>query len=478
MAILPGGPVYAKTAPEPPSNADTLVEVYNLLVQSHYSRPDADRILQGAIQGMLDVVGDPYSSYMTPAEYADFMNAIQQRYAGIGVTLDASEGRLLITEVFPQGPAFPAGILGGDEIMAVDGVPVEPGTVSSFPEKIRGAAGTPVTLLIKRGNLEITLTLTRAEIQLPLTSQSDLGNGVSYLRVLSFGATTAQESIAAIEAAEKQGAKGLVIDLRGNGGGSVLAALQMADALLEKGTLLIVHDEQGNPEAFTADAQASTLPVVVLIDGYSASASEILAGALQKNGRARLVGSQSFGKGTMQSPFELPNGGVLKLSVDRWELADGTSPDSVGLTPDVPIQTPELVIHAATALLNPSQATMTYSLTAGSVTVGGQAVAGAPRVVEREGKLYLPLRFTLEAMGQAVGWDQATSAVTFTMAGQPLQLDLQGGTLRSAGREMGQPGDLFVADGRTYLSVSLLDSLTGIAAAATEAEVTVRLGDQ
>lgn len=479
MTATPIAPVFAETVPAGGSpGSETLLEIYHLLIENHYSRPDADRILQGAIQGMLEVVNDPYTSYMTPAEYAEFLGSINQQYAGIGVGLENSSGRLLVSEVYDSTPAQAAGLRMGDEILEVDGLRVDATNSAVIPEKIRGAEGSQVRLLVRRGDAEpFSLAITRREIQLPMTTTADLGQGIHYLRIFSFGEHTAQEAIGAVTEAEQSGAKGLVIDLRGNGGGSVVAALEIADALLSEGTILVAHDENGELLELNADPAASQMPVVVLIDRNSASASEILAGALQKNGRAQLVGSRSFGKGTMQQPVELSKGGVLKLSVDRWQLADGSSPDVVGLTPDVPVETTALTLHAATSLLAPQSASVSYDRLSGSVQVSGQAVELGPLVLEREGKLYLPLRFTLEAMGHAVGWSPAEAAVSFTMGGQPVTLDLQAGSLRSAGLPLGAPGDLFVTDGRTYLSLPLLDSLTGISATADGSTVTVRLGD-
>lgn len=474
LAVLPGASAVA--APSE-ANVKTLVEIYTTLNESHYTHPNEELLLQGAIKGMLQVVGDPFTNYMSPSEYANFMGAVENQYAGIGVVLEPGEdGTLTIAQVYPGTPGEKAGLQAGDVIVAVGETAVTPANVEAMPAQVRGAAGTQVTLQVKRGEAApVAYVVTRAAIQLPTVNAVDLGGGITYLQIYTFGEKTAQEVSVALAQANKQGVKGLVIDLRSNGGGHVLAALQIADMLLSKGLILTVHDENGLAHPLLADPAAfPAVPVAVLVDQGSASASEMLAGALQQNGRAKLVGSRTFGKGTMQAAEELPNGGYLKVSVDQWVLADGKSPDHVGLTPDVAVASPSLVLPAALQVVQPGPVELVYSRTGAAAVWNGRAVGGAPALVERDGRVFLPLRFTAEALGRSVEWVASAQMASFELGGADVRVFPGLGTVTRNGSPVGAPGDVVSVDGRLYVAASAVAELLGRPVAVQSGSVTVR----
>ncbi|WP_274365971.1 S41 family peptidase [Paenibacillus thermotolerans] len=428
-------------------NKETLIRAYEELLQ-HYSKPDQEKLLEAAIQGMIQSVDDPYTNYMAPDEYKAFIDSINQNYAGIGIVAVADEERLglVVEEVFPGTPAEKSGLKAGDMIVKVDGKLPTPGKVQEMNLLIRGKEGTPVTLYIIRDGKEMTVQAIRAQIQLPLVQRTDMGGGVHAIGIRSFGDKTTEEFKKAYKEAAAAGAKGIILDLRGNGGGIVQSALDIADFFLKKGTILIFHDEEGNEMEITADPEGEDIPLAVLIDGNSASASEMLAGALQKNKRAILVGETSFGKGTMQSPVNMPNGAFVKVSIERWELPDGSIIDKKGIVPDIRISHPALAANAAVQALLPKR-TQVLTMTAGKDTadLNGAVIGKAPKPVVKNGKVYIPLRFTVEALGSEVRW--AGGETSFVLGGKEFKV--------------GKGQDTFVSGGVTFISANAFSTLIG-----------------
>ncbi|KEO84030.1 S41 family peptidase [Tumebacillus flagellatus] len=445
-------PASGASAAVDTKNLDTLTKVYTLLVNDHFTHPDQEKLLQAAIQGMLNELNDPFSNYFTPEEYQQFVNAIEQAYAGVGLLLEHSEDgqALVVKDVYPGTPAEQGGLQAGDRIIQVDDTPADPSALDKLADLLRGKADTTVTLTMLRGSdAPKTVTLTRKAIELPMVAEKDLGDGVGYIRIYSFGDRTTQEYSKALADLQSKGAKKLVLDLRGNGGGLVKSALEIADSLLTKGVILQIHQD-GDVVSLEADAAGDDqIPVDVLIDRNSASASEMLAGALQKNNRAKLVGETSYGKGTMQEPIELPNGGYLKVSVDQWMLADGKSPDHVGLTPDVRMTRPESFLNAALADLEPSRA-QTVTLNADDKTL--------PAPIEADGHLYLPLRYTVEMLGAPVAWVPERDEAQFTLQGHRVVVSLADGAVTIDGSRL-SGNAARVIGGSTYLSVDVLKAL-------------------
>jgi carboxyl-terminal processing protease len=287
---------------------------------------------------------DPYSDYMTPEDYEMFSMAANQEYVGVGIEVGQFSGRVIISQVFEQGSAAAAGVLPGDFIVGVDGHDTRAHTLAEVVERIRGEPGSLVSLEIERPMSAQTHTfeLVRRAIALDSVVQVAMQTAlVGYFKVRQFIDDTDLEMLSAIHALKAQGMRGLIIDLRGNPGGRLDTAAKMAQVFLEPGQqVLTVQSRRGVEEVYEAEASADAFrqPLIVLIDGNSASASEILAGALRDHARAILVGEQSYGKGSVQSVYGFRDGDGLKLTSARYLLPSGEAINGTGVSPDVHVE--------------------------------------------------------------------------------------------------------------------------------------------
>lgn len=479
VALLPVLPASAdEETSQSELNQKSLLQVYQMLVENHYAPPSEEEILQGAINGMLDVLDDPYTNYMTTQKYGEFMDAINQTYAGVGFVIQVAEDEegIIVKSLFDGSPAEEAGVQVGDYIYQVDDMDITPENVSTITDYIRGEEGTSVTLHIKRGEEILAMDVIRKSIELPEINYEMITPEIAYINILTFGERTTEEFMEALSEAESEDAKGLIIDVRGNGGGLVNSALEIIDAFLSEGDMLYLHDD-GERIVYSADEEASDIPLAVLIDGSSASASEILAGALQTNGRAILVGETSFGKGTMQGTYRLSNGDVLKLTIDEWELAGGKSINKVGLEPDIYIQRSEAMVNAAIqALLPEREQQLTLSTVDHTGVLNQIELSNVPEILEETtDSYYVPLRYVIESFGSEVNWNGETSQIEFTLEDQLVHLDLQHNTLTMNDQTFELENQLKSKQGVTYLSVDSIEILPGVSVEVGEDEITITL---
>ena len=366
-AIEPGTPVSESAAFQP------FWDVYQT-INERYAGGAVDRtaLIQGAIRGMIAALGDTYSSYLTSDEYRASLQGISGQFEGIGaeIATQASDGtkgcstlgpacHLLITGSLAGSPAEAAGLQAGDLILETDGVSLDGLTVDAARDRIRGPKGTVVTLTIRRGSGDpFQLAITRDVIQQnEIDSRVLAGGTVGYVRLAGFSDAAADQLSDAFAAHVKAGRTKLILDIRGNPGGYVTAARKIASQFIASGVIFWEQDATGTQIATQAlDDGVATDPkltIVCLIDGGSASASEIVAGALQDSGRATLVGEQSFGKGTVQQWQELTGeGGAFKLTIARWLTPDKRWIHKTGLTPDVVVPLPDPIPSGTDPILD------------------------------------------------------------------------------------------------------------------------------
>ncbi|MBD2437081.1 carboxyl-terminal processing protease CtpB [Nostoc sp. FACHB-110] len=315
------------------------------LLSKDYASKDEAYI---AIREALQKLGDPYTRFMDPRQYEALTNQTSGEVSGIGIRMEVNEQtkRLTVVEALENSPALRAGIKAGDEILAIDGKSTLKMKVDDASKLIRGQAGTPITLRLGRtGQNTFDLKLTRATIEVPTVSYSlkqESNRRVGYIRLREFSGHAADQMRRAIRDLSNQKVDAFVLDLRGNPGGLLQASIEIARMWMDNGAIVRTVDRQGSSEQTKANRTALTkLPLAILVDGNSASASEILTGALKDNKRAVVIGSQTFGKALVQSVHELSDGSGLAVTIAHYYTPLGTDINHKGITPDIKIELTE-----------------------------------------------------------------------------------------------------------------------------------------
>jgi carboxyl-terminal processing protease len=316
------------------------------IVRDHYvdrSELTDEQLLYGSIRGMVDSLGDTgHTVFLTPEEYQQLQSEMSGKFSGIGVIISDAGGVIVVERVIVGSPADQAGIRAGDQITAVDGQSTSGMTYSEIADLIRGPSGTSVTVTVLHiGSAEpVNISVTRATIDFPILSWTMVpGTHVAHIALMSFSSGATDQLRTAIAEAEQQGATSIVLDLRGNPGGLAAEAVGVASQFLPSGVVYIEEDADGNKTEVTVDGgqTPTSLPLVVLVDHNSASASEIVAGAVQDSHRAKIVGMTTFGTGTILLPYTLSDGSVIFLGVGDWLTPSGHRIFGIGIKPDQPI---------------------------------------------------------------------------------------------------------------------------------------------
>jgi len=318
-----------------------LDEVRKVLERDHLIAPDREAMITGAIKGMTEALGDPYTYFFTPQEYRDFVERAQGTYGGIGlwVTVNEDDNMITVVRAFDTSPAMNAGITTGDKIIRVEGQDVDGSNLEKAVGMMRGLPGTSVTVSILRDGTVADHTLERAIIEIPILDYEMLENSIGYIWLYQFNEKSAENFEQALSALIEQGMEGLILDLRGNPGGMLDQCVQIADLLLPEGIVVYSENRQGMREDYSSDRHYMGLPLVVLIDEFSASASEVLAGAIQDFEAGTLVGGTTFGKALIQGirgPFA--DGSALKLTTSQYFTPSGRNIQDVGIVPDIPVE--------------------------------------------------------------------------------------------------------------------------------------------
>lgn len=343
-------------------------------IETQYYNPHLNysKLSDSSIAGLVAGLNDPFSAYLTPAQFQSTQRAYAGQYSGIGVYVSFRGQYPEITGLIPGSPAQKAGVKAGDQILTVDGKPLKGLSPDLASAAIQGPSGSLAHLVVQRGAGSLEIDVRRAQISAPFVLGASLPGDVLYARIFSFGTGTADQLVAVLQKS-LAGKKGMVLDLRGNPGGFIDAARAVIGAFVGSGEAFELRDRAGHVEhdAVTGTHAALSVPLVVLVDKDSASASEIVAGSLQVHGRAKLIGTTTFGKGSVQEDFPLTNGGDLHLTIEHWFLPDGSTVQGKGLKPDetVALPSPEdefEVSDAAAGFAKDAQLQAALKLLAGS----------------------------------------------------------------------------------------------------------------
>lgn len=316
------------------------ISTLEYMIEKYYYKDDLDReeLADGIYRGLLDAVGDPYTTYYTKEEFDDFMEQTQGAYYGIGayVAQDLDLNYPKVSSPIPGTPAEEAGLRKDDIIYEVDGVSTYDMDLNNVVALIKGEEGTTVELTIYRDGEYLDVTVERRKVEVPTVSQEMLEDGMAYIQITEFDDVTPGQFADALQSARNSGMKGLIMDLRGNPGGSVTAVVEIARMLLPEGLVVYTEDKYGKRDEYTCDGSNEfDLPLVVLVDGNSASASELLSGAIQDYQKGTLVGTTTFGKGIVQQILTLRDGSAIKITISSYYTPAGRNIHGTGIEPDV-----------------------------------------------------------------------------------------------------------------------------------------------
>ena len=349
VALLEHGGVKNPLVGSPHASSDLnvnereLTRTANAAISRYGTKTTSRMVTYAAIAGMLGAVGDRYTTFLTPKQYAELNEGLDgQTFGGVGLSIgiDEQSKQLKVQSVIEGGPAEKVGLQADDTIVSINGKATKGLSLDEDSKLLRGSPGTVVRLVVVRdGKTLPALNVTRAEIKAPSVTSKLVDGDIGYARLAVFGATTADELAAALRKLDGQGAKAYVLDLRDNGGGYLNAAIDVSSKFVATGPIVSVAERAGSTREYDADDVAvAPKPLVVLVNKYTASASEITSGAIQDNGVGTLVGTKTFGKGVVQTIFPLPDGAAVKITTARYLTPSGRDINSVGITPDIVVQ--------------------------------------------------------------------------------------------------------------------------------------------
>ena len=316
-----------------------LESIKQYIENNYYIEVDSSKLIEGSYAGLVAGLEDPYSEYITAEAYEDYYSSMMGEYSGVGMSFyNNADGVLEVVQVYRNSPAKAAGMQPGDIILEVDGTPYAGSQSNEAAANIRGKEGTDVTITYSRDGVINTVTMTRAKIQVETVAYEMLEDNIGYIQIDSFEGATADDFRAALEDLTAQGAKGLVIDLRNNGGGLVDISVEIADMLMGQATVVYTENHNKEKSYYTTSAGRTELPYVLLVNEYTASASEILAAGVQDNGEGKIVGTLTYGKGIIQSLQPWTDGSAVKMTIMQYFTPSGKTIHQVGITPDYVVE--------------------------------------------------------------------------------------------------------------------------------------------
>jgi len=343
LSFAAGCAVQSETATDSGHALDVVQEAWDLIFTNFVDRDklEASTLTAGAIKGMVEALDDPHCAYLAPETYELSVSHWEGKFEGIGAYVGEEEGNLVIIAPIAGAPAEKAGIRAGDIILEVDGKPVSEMSLMEAVLNIRGPRGTTVSLLVlHQGETEPEeIEIVRAEIEIPSVIL-EMREDIAYIKITNFSERTDNELAAVLKEISQEGASGIVLDLRSNPGGLLSIVVNVTSRFLEDGIVYYMVDSQGEKTATSVKRKSlrTGLPLVVLVDNYSASGSELLAGALQDNGRAIVAGTTTYGKGSVNIPYRLKDGSGLYITTARWLTPSGNIIEGEGIEPDYSLE--------------------------------------------------------------------------------------------------------------------------------------------
>lgn len=339
-------PVLLSSGSSKSINIDSTLKKYREIIDKYYlGEIDETKLEEGAIKGYIEGLGDPYTEYISKEDMETYLDDTMGNFVGIGIYMikNTQYDKIQVLSTIKGGPAEKAGIQAGDIILNVDGVEYKADDMTAASNNIKGEEGTKTSIEILRGTETIKFELTREKVKVNQVEGNILENNIGYIKFTSFDETTADDFKAKFEELSKKGIKSLIIDLRNNGGGIVDQALEIADYVTEKNSVLLYEVDKENKETVkkAENDPIINMPIVILTNENTASASEILAGALKDLGKAKTVGTTTYGKGVIQQILKLSDGSGLKITIEEYQTPNRKRINGVGIEPDEKVELPE-----------------------------------------------------------------------------------------------------------------------------------------
>ena len=342
---LEGNGKYIYVTSKDNSISTVLSAFRKIIDQKYIGEINDEELLEGAIKGYIEGLGDPYTQYITKEEMQEYEEDLAGNFVGIGIYMgnDVIENNIKVISTISNSPAERAGLKGGDIIVKVDGVEYKGEDLSEAARKIKGEEGTKVKLEIKRNEETLELEVTREIIEIKHVAGEVIENNIGYLAINSFDGGCAEEFKAEYEKIAENNLKGMIIDIRNNGGGLVDEAISILELICDKNSTLLITTDKDAKEEITKSEQdpIMNLPIVVLVNEDTASASEILAGALRDNGKAKIVGTKTYGKGVIQELLTLQDGSGLKITTNEYFTPNRNKINEIGINPDYEVELEE-----------------------------------------------------------------------------------------------------------------------------------------
>ncbi len=323
--------------------AQKIKTINRYLGENYVDALDEKKLEEGIYKGMLYGVGDPYTTYFTSEEIKKLKETMSGRYAGIGVVvkIDPKDRLITIVNVFEGAPGEKAGILTGDKIIKVDGEDITLKPVETVIQRIKGYPGTSIKLTLLRNAEEVEMDVMRENISIPTVKHKIIDGNIGYIQIISFDDITISQFNIALKELQDKKVKSLIIDLRNNPGGVLETVISIADTILPQGMIMYTEEKDGKGDKYTSDSKSLNMPIAVLVNGNSASASEVLAGAIKAHKVGVLIGTKTFGKGVVQKIFHLEDGSALKITISKYFTPDNVCIQGIGIEPDYVVELPK-----------------------------------------------------------------------------------------------------------------------------------------
>ncbi|BBI33639.1 S41 family peptidase [Cohnella abietis] len=423
------------------ATASQLQEVRGLLEKYHISKPSEEDLNYTEINAMIESLHDPYTQYFDDAQWAAFNSALEQTFVGVGIVLAEDKGIVYVEDVIAGGPAEASGVQAGDLIVGAGGKLFKSTTIADVQKELRGIEGSVVTISVNRNGKVLKIKITRKPIHLPVVTTRMLDSGIGYLALSGFTSDAGSEVKSQLAKLEEKGLTSLVLDLRNNGGGYVNAAQEIAGLFVEEGVLAHMRDRDGTDEPLEVEGSTKPYPVIILVNGNSASASELLSGALQDYGVAKLVGTTTYGKGVVQSIIPVKSGGKLKVTIQEYFTPNDRKVDKVGLYPDLFVNGVAEQLIGAYRLAGGEK--MSLVSNKASLSINGVKMSQSKAVWKDKNVWYVNMKLAASLLESNLSYDAKNRSIT-------LANDSQAQTLKS------NDSHLKIIDGKSSIDIALL----------------------